>query len=146
MNISAETPEQTDARLKRVMAEAEVTFLPGEYAFVEQPVAAFPSELWNEALAFVRDDDVWSALCPAKPMATERIALFRFHFSEERDNSGFVGWLATALKRRLGTGTLVICGQNSGKGGVFDYWGVPAELREQVWIEVMRLREVGYSG
>ncbi len=46
-------------------------------------------------------------------------------------NSGFVGWLACWLKRELGTGVVVVCGQNSRRGGVYDYWGCPAHLCEQ---------------
>ena len=66
---------------------------------------------------------------PGDLAADERFALFSFHFPPGLDNSGFVGWLATHLKRRLGTGVFVICGQNSDRGGIYDYWGCPAQLR-----------------
>jgi hypothetical protein len=52
-----------------------------------------------------------------------------------------VGWLATHLKQRFGTGVFVTCGQNRRDGGVFDYWGVPLALREDVFAEVERLVE-----
>jgi hypothetical protein len=47
------------------------------------------------------------------------------------DNSGFVGWLATEFKRRLGTGVFVVCGQNRDRGGIYDYWGCPVQVRAQ---------------
>lgn len=31
----------------------------------------------------------------------------------------------------MGTGVFVICGQNAARGGIYDYWGCPVELREQ---------------
>ncbi len=66
-------------------------------------------------------------------------AIWRFHFPQGADNSGFVGWLATHLKTRIGTGVFVICGQNSNDGGIFDYWGCPWELRDSVLSEVRAL-------
>jgi hypothetical protein len=65
--------------------------------------------------------------------------LFRFHFPEGADNSGFVGWLATRLKLRFGTGVFVTCGQHRRDGGIFDYWGVPALLAAEVIREIERL-------
>ena len=48
------------------------------------------------------------------------------------------------LKRELGTGVLVVCGQNSARGGIFDYWGVPLGLRRDVARILDRLRDVRY--
>lgn len=78
----------------------------------------------------VRDKEVWSALVPWEGVApeAEQFGLFSFHFTPDLDNSGFVGWLATTLKRELGTGVFVVCGSNSSHGGIFDYWGCPAGL------------------
>ena len=88
----------------------------------------------------VRDEDSWSWLAPAGPNAVERFALFSFHFPPGVDNSGFVGWLAGQLKRQLGTGVFVVCGQNSRRGGVYDYWGCPTHLREQAIEVIDKLR------
>lgn len=140
MHISHESPAQTEQRLRRVIATAEVVFLPGDYVFTEFPLAQFPAHLADHALAFVRDDTVWCALLPANSDEAELFTVFRFHFPPQLDNSGFVGWLASRLKNRLGTGVLVVCGQNSAHGGIFDYWGVPAALRLEVEQEVIRLR------
>ena len=55
------------------------------------------------------------------------------------DNSGFVGWLVSHLKAALGTG-VVVCGFNSRRGGVFDYWCVPEKIGAAAIAEVRRLR------
>lgn len=140
MYISNETPEQTESRLRSVITAAELRVLPGEYAFVERPVSSFPYDLVSQSLALVRDNDVWSALVPSSQPGDERFVVFSFHFTPGQDNSGFVGWLASSLKRTLGTGVFVVCGQNSSRGGVFDYWGAPAGLREDVLNALAQLR------
>jgi hypothetical protein len=35
----------------------------------------------------------------------------------------------------------VVCGQNSTCGGIFDYWGAPLSVADQVLKEVKLLRE-----
>lgn len=92
---------------------------------------AFKTLELNEAVALIRDKDVWSVLKPADAMAVEQFGLFSFHFENGVDNSGFVGWLATRLKQQLGTGVFVVCGQNTSRGGIFDYWGVPVAMTQQ---------------
>ena len=143
MYISHETPQQTDARLRRVLSEAEFVLLPNVYAFVEVAVSRFPAELVSNALAFVRDENVWSALVPATSPDQEQFVVFSFHFTPGLDNSGFVGWLASHLKSALGTGVMVVCGQNSNRGGIFDYWGAPLSVANQVVAEIHRLRTTG---
>jgi hypothetical protein len=88
-----------------------------------------PVQSVEGTLAFVRDGEVWSVLKPSASDWEEKVTVFSFHFPEGVDNSGFVGWLATHLKRLLGTGVFVICGQNSRRGGIFDYWGIPLQMR-----------------
>jgi hypothetical protein len=41
MYVSQEAPEQTDARLRRVIAAAELTWHEGQFAFYEFPVQDF---------------------------------------------------------------------------------------------------------
>ncbi|WP_433795789.1 DUF6196 family protein [Actinoplanes sp. CA-252034] len=130
MSISRESPEETGQRLRAVVAAARLHILDGEWSFFEAPLSE-PPALTADLLAVVRDDDRWSWLAPAGATGGERFAVFSFHFPPEMDNSGFVGWLATELKRRLGTGVFVICGQNSDRGGIYDYWGCPAQLRAE---------------
>lgn len=106
-----------------------MTWWEDAFAFEEYPCDQFPFSEVSKALAFVRDEEVWSVLTRAGPAATEPFGLFSFHFVEGLDNSGFVGWLASRLKLVLGTGVFVVCGQNSRRGDIFDYWGVPLTLK-----------------
>jgi len=140
MHVSHETSAQVEKRLLRVIARAELRVLEGTYAFTEYPVARLPLERASDALAFVRDQDVWSVLGPATGRAVEPLRVFLFHFPPEVDNSGFVGWLASHLKTALGTGVLVVCGFNQRRGGVFDYWCLPERVGEAALAEVRRIR------
>lgn len=146
MYVSRETPEQTTTRLLRVLAQSEWRVLNGSFAFREWPASRLPAERAADALALVRDEDVWSVLGPGGPEDAEPLLLFSFHFPPGLDNSGFVGWLASHLKSQLGTGVLVVCGQNSGRGGVFDYWGVPFAIGPAVVSEIERMRREAGRG
>src|SRR5689334_21936688 len=101
VSISQERPAETEQRLRRVIAAAELVCLDGAWAFHEAPLDRQPA-LGGQVFAAVRDEDKWSWPALAAPDATEPFALFSFHFPPNLDNSGFVGWLATELKRRLG--------------------------------------------
>ena len=140
MDVSHETPEQTRRRLLTVIARANLRVFDGTYAFEEFPVTDFPRRAYSTARALVRDDETWSQLVPCADATRELFVLFSFHFPTGLDNSGFVGWLASHLKARLGTGVFVVCGQNSARGGIFDYWGCPARVAEKVIAEIERLR------
>jgi hypothetical protein len=131
VSVSQESAGEIERRLRRVIAGAELVEFDGEWSFFESPLAE-PPVLTTDLVAVVRDNDRWSWLARAGTAGGERFALFSFHFPPEEDNSGFVGWLATELKRRLGTGVFVICGQNSERGGIYDYWGCPVRLRAEV--------------
>jgi hypothetical protein len=139
VSVSHETREQTERRLLAVTSQARLQTYAGGYAFLEFPLAEFPTAVRADALALVRDDVVWSQLVPCDDPAEERFGLFRFHFPAGADNSGFVGWLASRLKQKFGTGLFVTCGQNREDGGIFDYWGVPIALAAEVIAEVERL-------
>jgi Family of unknown function (DUF6196) len=141
VNISQEKPHEIESRLRRVIQETRLTVYDDPFAFEEFSLTAFKERADLAALALVRDDEVWSQLVKAVPNSPEPFAIWRFHFSHGADNSGFVGWLATHLKKCFGTGVFVICGQNSNDGGIFDYWGCPWELRESVLDEVSALVE-----
>ena len=143
MHVSHETPSQTSSRLRRVIADAEFVVYDRPYTFVEMDVSDFPKELLAAALAFVRDENVWSALVPSVKPEHEEFVVFSFHFTANLDNSGFVGWLASHLKASIGTGVLVVCGQNSQRGGIFDYWGAPTSVASQVIAEIRNLRGEG---
>ncbi|MBA3676940.1 MAG: hypothetical protein H0W74_05990 [Sphingosinicella sp.] len=140
MYVSQETADQTDERLRAVIAASDLVWYESAYAFEERAVDRFPLADIVDALAFVRDEQVWSVLKPAGPNAAETFGLFAFHFPDGMDNSGFVGWLASTMKQQLGTGVFVVCGQNRQRGGIFDYWGVPIDLKEEAAEVLDRLR------
>ncbi len=141
MDISRETPEQTDGRLRRVIRTASLHTYDQPFSFQEFPLERFPELANPAALALIRDDTTWSQLLPTpNGVRTESYCVFRFHFPSGADNSGFVGWLASHLKRKFGTGVFVTCGQNSRAGGIFDYWGVPIALADDVVAELVALR------
>lgn len=73
----------------------------------------------------------------------ELLVLKSTYVFEEFPVQGFVGWLASHLKQRLGTGVFVVCGQNSTRGGIFDYWGSPYELGCDFVKEVEYLMDKG---
>jgi hypothetical protein len=125
--ISREHPVETERRLRRVIRAADVTHLEGAWAF-----RRFAGEVPADALATVRDADGWCALVPTDDSAAERFALTLTTFSDAIENSGFVGWLATAIKRGLGSGVFVVCGHNPRRGGVFDYLGYPLAVAGDV--------------
>ena len=139
MHLSHETPEQTETRLRHVIREATLHVFSGTYRFVSLPLADFPSRARADALAFVRDDAVWSQLVPSDE-GPSRYVLFRFHFPEGMDNSGFIGWLASLIKRETGAGTFVVCGENPAQGGIFDLWGVDLPVGAGVLSLVRSLR------
>lgn len=144
VSVSVETPEQTERRLRRVIAAADLTVHDGSWSFHESPIDR-PPALTAETLAVVRDEDSWSRLAPATPAGgqAERFGLWSFHFPAGLDNSGFVGWLATHLKTRLGTGVFVVCGSNRHRGGIYDYWGAPHHLLDQALEAIDDLRTTG---
>jgi hypothetical protein len=128
MYVSRETSEQTERRLLGVIAKSKCRFYEGAFAFEEFPLHEFQMRCRADALALVRDDQVWSQLVPCSDGNAELFGILRFHFPLGLDNSGFVGWLAGRLKSKFGTGVFVTCGQNSSRGGIFDYTGVPDGL------------------
>jgi len=146
VSISHETPEQTESRLRAVLAAADLVALPGTWTFVESTLTE-PPALDTDVLAVVRDEDSWSSLRPAGGghHGSESFGLLSFHFPPDLDNSGFVGWLASTLKRELGSGVFVLCGSNTARGGIYDYWGYPVELRDDVLDVLGRLRGFGHS-
>ncbi|MEM8809831.1 MAG: DUF6196 family protein [Cyanobacteria bacterium P01_G01_bin.38] len=143
VQISQESPEETEQRLLRVIAEADFKVYDGTFTFEEFPLTDFAFRAKADAFALVRDAEIWSQLVPSKDASRELFSLFSFHFDGCSDNSGFVGWLANHLKQKLGTGVFVTCGQNSKRGGIFDYWGVPAKLGTQAIQEIQALIQDG---
>jgi hypothetical protein len=58
VNSSLETPEQTEARLRRVFTSSRLAVFEGAYAFEEFPRASFNQQARAEAVAPVREGTV----------------------------------------------------------------------------------------
>lgn len=127
VSISQERTVESERRLRAVLRTAQLVHLPEAWCF--QRIASDPPV---GAIATVRDADGWCALVPATADSAERFALTMSTFAPDIDNSGYVGWLATAVKQRLGSGVFVICGDNPRRGGIFDYLGYPLEVADAV--------------
>jgi hypothetical protein len=132
MYISHEAPEQTDKRLKEVIKQSELKIYDGFYSFEESPLNEHKFN--PSALVIVKDEEVWSQLVATSSINPDKelFKVFRFQFKAGLDNSGFVGWLATRIKREVGTGVFVVCGNNNKRGGIFDYWGCPVSVGDKV--------------
>jgi hypothetical protein len=139
VSISHERAVESARRLRAVLRAAEVVHLAGSWGF-QRDLDQVPPE----TVATVRDDDGWCALVPASGPG-ERFGLTRITFPAGIDNSGFVGWMATTIKRHLGSGVFVVCGDNPGRGGIFDYLGYPIQIADEVraLIDDLRSRQGG---
>src|SRR5258708_39434052 len=98
MYVSRETLEQTEKRLKEVIRQANFKIYDGAYFFEEFPRDKYKFD--RNALASVRDEDVWSQLVEASDGKKNNtlFEVFTFHFKDLSDNSDFVGWVASTLK------------------------------------------------
>jgi hypothetical protein len=140
VSVSHERAVESERRLLGVLRAAEIVHLEGSWGFRRDIDQAPP-----EAVAAVRDDEGWCALVPAASGPGERFGLTRTTFPADIDNSGFVGWLATTIKRHLGSGVFVVCGDNPGRGGIFDYLGYPIRIADEVrgLIDALRSQPAG---
>jgi hypothetical protein len=138
VSISHERSVESERRLRRVLRAATVDHLDGEWTY-----RRFDGATPRGALATISDSDGWCALVPASAKTSERYRITSFTFSAAIENSGFVGWVAMTIKRRLGSGVFVVCGDNPARGGVFDHLGYPVEIAEEVraLIDTMRRDE-----
>lgn len=147
MKARSESEEDRHLRLLKVIGSAEFAEYPSVFKYVEMPLEDFPAHVNSWAVAVVRDTDRWSQLVPVEPGKTSDATpykLFSFHFDHNGpENSGFVGWLASHLRRKVGTGVIVVCGHNKDRGGVFDYWGCPVPHADQALQEVRDLMGQG---
>ena len=117
-----------------MLCEASHEVVPGTWHYHEFPADHFPQEARADALALVRGEAGWSQLVPVTDgeRPAEPLRLWTFSFAPDTPNSGFVGWLASTIKQRTGAGVIVVCGYSAKHGGVFDHWGCPAEVGDEV--------------
>ena len=144
MYISAETPEETDHRLRRIAALMEVELLDGVWWYQELTPDEYPRRVRPDAIALIRGPNGWSQLVPVTggDNAPERFRLWCCHFPAATDNSGFIGWLASRIKHRTGSGVFVVCGSSAADGGIYDYWGCPEAIAGPV-LEELRAISAG---
>lgn len=131
VDVRVETESEARHRLALVLVRSQIRYFAEPYCFVEWPIDQGVGHDPRH-IALVRDDAMWSALTPSAHDHDERFFVWSIEFPLGQDNSGFVGWLATSLKRALGTGVIVVCGFNSRRGGIYDYWGCPWHMRTEV--------------
>ncbi|WP_289501123.1 DUF6196 family protein [Gloeocapsopsis sp. IPPAS B-1203] len=60
VQISRETYEQTEQRLLMVLAQSDFKIHERSYSFEEFPSAEFSIKAKQDALAIIRDNEVWS--------------------------------------------------------------------------------------
>jgi len=143
-----EATEQMHERLSGIMAASRFEALSQPYAW--QQVSKL-SQLHATALAAVRDGSTWYALAAVTPEAAGAYRIMVFHFAEGSNASGFVAWLAGIIKKEVRTGVMVVCGFDARATpalwqtslGLFDYWGCPWGLGDEVIALVERLRRGG---
>jgi hypothetical protein len=135
VSISHELEVESEARLRSVLRDTAIDHLPGVWCF-----RRFGGATPEGAVATVRDADGWCALVPAAEEVAEPFGLTLSTFPPGIDNSGYVGWLSTAVKRGTGSGVFVVCGDNPGRGRIFDYLGYPLEAAEAVRAVIDALR------
>lgn len=135
VSISHELPVESEARLRAVLRATDIEHLPGAWCF-----RRFTGAPPGGAVATVRDADGWCALLPAAGEVPEPFGLTLSTFPAGVDNSGYVGWLSTAVKQRTGSGVFVVCGDNPARGGIFDYLGYPLEAAGSVRSLIDELR------
>jgi hypothetical protein len=141
-SVSHELAVESERRLQAVHARARIVHLEGGWHFRRVEGGGLP----EEALALVRDEDGWSALLPAPADAQASLAVTRTTFAERPENSGYLGWLASLVKERTGSGVLVICGHNPARGGIFDYLGYPSEQAGEIRALIEELRTADEQG
>ena len=78
MYISNENIEEITTRLSKVITSATLKWYEQPYYFKELRIDEFAFD--QDALAMVRDDEVWSYLVPAQSAETENFQIFSFHF------------------------------------------------------------------
>jgi hypothetical protein len=142
-----ETRSQMHRRLLGVIANARFEALTTPYAW-QRMDAGGPMD---NAIAAVRDGSSWYVLSEAPPTADAGYRIFTFHFAEGSNASGFVAWLAALMREQAGTGAMVVCGFDARSSaalwqtslGLFDYWGCPLRMGEDVAALINRLRREG---
>ena len=141
-----ETDAEFDARLCRVIAQADTDFLDDDYVW--RPLGDGKSPR-PDAIACVRDRAAWHQFVPAHGAdgGDGRFTVVCFRFAEHGPSAiGFVAWLHSHLRTMGKTGAIVICGKDvrdsaelfSVCQGVMDYWACPVGPTGERFLKVIR--------
>jgi hypothetical protein len=133
--VSSESAVETESRLRHVMQRTSIEHLEGCWSLL-----ALDGEVPPDALASVKGVNSWSGLVPVASVEGERFGLTLVAFEAHLDNSGFVGWMASAIKTHTGAGVFVICGTDQARGDTFDYWAYPVDVAGSVRVLMAELR------
>jgi hypothetical protein len=144
--VSVEVPTHSEARLRAVMRQSTVDWLPGTWVFREG-LEAETTDTVTTAIAKVSDEGRVSALVPGRSDG-EVFEVFRVVLPAGVDDSGFVGWFASAIKAATGSGVFVVCGYDEQRGGIYDYYGVPRRAARDVRavVDALSREPAGLSG
>ena len=80
MDIKNEKSEQTHERLLKVIASAEFKVFEDTYIFDEFPIDKFPKRANPTAIAYVREEYVWSQVVPSTDTSKQLWKTLRFRF------------------------------------------------------------------
>ena len=143
----SESDEDFEARLCRVIAQADTTFYEQDYVWAPLQDGEPPSP---ESIACVRDRASWSQFVPAADSHGQqgRFTVVCFRFAEEGPSAiGFVAWLHSHLRAMGKTGAIVICGKDERDSarlfevcqGAMDYWACPVGPTGERFLNVIRI-------
>ena len=84
MYISFETEDEKERRLRKVIKKSDFKVYEGTYYFEEFALKEFSQKANENALALVRDDEVWSQLVPSSDEKEELFVIFSKLFLEHK--------------------------------------------------------------
>ena len=142
----SESDADFEARLCRVIAQADTTFYEQDYVWAPLAEGEPPHA---DSLACVRDRSAWHQFVPADDSHGQqgRFTVVCFRFAEEGPSAiGFVAWLHSHLRTMGKTGAIVICGKDERDSarlfevcqGAMDYWACPVGPTGERFLAVIR--------
>ena len=141
-----ESEQEFEARLCRVIAQAETLFFDEAYRW--QPLVGGEAP-GADAIACVKDGATWHQFVPVADGddGEGRFTVVRFRFAETGPSAiGFVAWLHSHLRTEGKTGAIVICGKDARESarlfeicqGAMDYWACPLGPAGDRFLSVIR--------
>jgi hypothetical protein len=104
--VKIETNSKLIERLYYVLKQSEFVEFDELYYFKQFEETP---NLENNALSYIRNGNYWTGLIEAEDDRTENYKIFCFKVNTTSNNSGFLGWMATEIKKKLGISIIVFC-------------------------------------